>query len=68
MAKAKSGRGPGRPRLSDKGKGASHILGVRYGGELLARLDKWRKAQGSKPARSEAARRLTETALTAAGY
>jgi hypothetical protein len=68
MAKTKGKRGPGRPRLSGNGKGASPVLRVRHGIELGERLDKWRKAQPGKPARSEAARQLMAAALTAAGF
>lgn len=60
--------GRGRPRLSEKGKGPSDRVSVRYNAELLSRLDKWRKAQAGKPTRSEASRALTEQALAAAGF
>ncbi len=58
----------GRPRLPGKGKGLSPFIGVRFGDELLGRIDKWRKAQDGKPKRSEALRRLIESALAAAGF
>jgi hypothetical protein len=64
MAKDRK-RGPGRPRLAGNGKGAAKLVGIRCAPE---RLDKWRKAQEGKPNRSEALRRLTESALQSAGY
>jgi hypothetical protein len=61
---------PGRPKLSPGGKraGRSPFIGVRFGEDLLARVDKWSKAQEAKPKRSEAIRDLTEAGLEAAGF
>jgi metal-responsive CopG/Arc/MetJ family transcriptional regulator len=64
MAKSK---GPGRPKVTGPDAPAQQ-LGIRFSKGLLARLDKWRKAQADQPPRSEAVRLLVETALEKAGY
>lgn len=68
MATTTKKRKPGRPRLSEKGKGESPFIGIRCGGDLLARIDKYRKAQSGDPKRSEAMRGLIEKGLAAAGF
>lgn len=65
MGKAK--RKPGRPRLTGADAPAQ-IVAARFSKGLLARLDKWRKAQRGEPTRSDAVRQLAEFALGAAGF
>lgn len=60
-------RKAGRPKATGPDAPAQQ-LGIRFSKGLLARLDKYRKAQEGQPERSEAVRRLTDSGLTAAGY
>ena len=61
-------RRPGRPATVGGGRGGETFLGLRVPSDLPGRLDKWSKAQPDKPVRSEAARRLLESALKQAGF
>jgi hypothetical protein len=65
---AKKKRGGGRPRLSAKRRGEAPFIGVRFSDELLARVDRYRKAQEVEPVRSAAIRALVEAGLVAAGF
>ena len=67
-AKSFEKRPPGRPPSLGGGTGANELLALRLPVDLLKRVDKWRKAQADNPARSEAARRLLESALERAGH
>jgi hypothetical protein len=58
----------GRPPSVGGGKGADVLLSTRASSDMQKRLERWRKAQPDKPVKSEAVRRLLESALKAAGY
>lgn len=67
MAKTANKRPRGRPpKTGQDAPGA--LIGVRLSEGTTARLDKWRSAQGDKPPRTDAVRRLTESALTTDGF
>lgn len=68
MGKHLAKKRAGRPRLAGNGRGKSPPITMRISPELLARLDKWRKAQTGKPGRSEALRQLADSGLSAAGF
>lgn len=67
MAKTAKKR-PGRPSLSAAGRSDSKMMGVVTTGEMRKRIKRWAAAQADKPKQSEAARRLLDLALTAAGH
>lgn len=58
----------GRPSLSSAGSADSKMVGIVMAGDMRKRLKRWAAAQDDKPKQSEAARRLLDLALTAAGY
>jgi hypothetical protein len=69
MAKKKRKR-MGRPTLSQKRPGPATFIGLKIGDELLARVDRFRKAteEDDAPARSAAIRALIEAGLKAEGF
>jgi hypothetical protein len=67
MTRGGARKGAGR-RPTVGASGTIKIWNIRVPSDVEKRIGKWAKAQPDKPAKSEAARRLWDDALTRAGF